>query len=148
MVLHVALHVPHAPHLVSEEWLVLGSQVRAGLGLKASHGTAALGQRCPKGCPSVLPTLPTSPADPGSLPAAAAAADGPARLPVLCVGPECGGHGEGGKLLAAIFTCCLLPSTLVLWRIVLDSFLCWVSIAGLPSPAGAHMHDTPASAPS
>ena len=25
--LHVALHVPHAPHLVSEEWLVLGSQV-------------------------------------------------------------------------------------------------------------------------
>jgi hypothetical protein len=26
-VLHVALHVPHAPHLVSEEWLVLGSQV-------------------------------------------------------------------------------------------------------------------------
>ena len=27
VVLHVALHVPHAPHLVSEEWLVLGSQV-------------------------------------------------------------------------------------------------------------------------
>lgn len=26
VVLHVALHVPHAPHLVSEEWLVLGSQ--------------------------------------------------------------------------------------------------------------------------
>ncbi len=28
--LHVALHVPHAPHLVSEEWLVLGSQVGVG----------------------------------------------------------------------------------------------------------------------
>lgn len=28
-VLHVALHVPHAPHLVSEEWLVLESQVGA-----------------------------------------------------------------------------------------------------------------------
>lgn len=49
VVLQVALHVPHAPQFISQEWLVLGSQVRRLPAAQpwpaaAWHGSAACGR--------------------------------------------------------------------------------------------------------